>query len=228
MKNSLIVPVAADKPEYSDTLPYVFALGEDGIIVCIKSILGLPLKQFDAIYFTILGKHDERFFVADSLQLQCRRLNLDKVRIVLLDSPTDNQVETVYATIKKENIEGAIYVKDADSYFESADTGRNGVAIFPIEEMELLAPRDKSYVAVDDMYYITNIIEKFVVGHNISAGGYAFENSGEFCLYYDKLKHYGHLYLSHIIYAMLLDKKTFRPFMVKKYRDWGSKEMLKI
>ena len=35
----------------------------------------------------------------------------------------------------------------------------NGVAIYPIEELEMLDPRDKSYVAVDDMYYITNIIE---------------------------------------------------------------------
>ena len=36
MSSNLIVPVAADKPEYSNKLPYVFALGEDGIIVCIK------------------------------------------------------------------------------------------------------------------------------------------------------------------------------------------------
>lgn len=50
MSSNLIVPVAADKPEYSNKLPYVFALGEDGIIVCIKSVLGLPLDRFDNIY----------------------------------------------------------------------------------------------------------------------------------------------------------------------------------
>ena len=49
MSSNLIVPVAADKPEYSNKLPYVFALGEDGIIVCIKSVLGLPLDRFDNI-----------------------------------------------------------------------------------------------------------------------------------------------------------------------------------
>ena len=54
MNSSLIVPVAADKPEYNNKLPYVFAFGEDGIIICIKSILGLPLDRFDRIYFTIL------------------------------------------------------------------------------------------------------------------------------------------------------------------------------
>ncbi len=226
MNSNLIVPVAADKPEYCNKLPYVFALGEDGIIVCIKSILGLPLDHFDTIYFAILRKHDERFYIADSLQMQCKRLGLPNVKIVILDKPTCDQVETVFITIQQEKVSGSLYIKDADSYFESDEVMQNGVAIYPIEELELLDPRDKSYVAVDDMYYITNIIEKSVIDHHISAGGYAFEDTEEFCTYYNGLRHYERLYLSHIIYAMLLDKNTFRPFMVKNYKDWGTKRMM--
>ena len=226
MSSNLIVPVAADKPEYSNTLPYVFALGEDGIIVCIKSVLGLPLDRFDNIYFTVLRKHDDLFYIADSLRMQCKRLGLVNVKIAILDEPTRDQVETVFMTIQQERISGSIYIKDADCYFESKEAIRNGVAIYPIEELEMLDPRDKSYVAVDDMYYITNIIEKSVIGHYISAGGYAFEDCDMFCRYYTSLRHYDRLYLSHIIYAMLLDKKTFRPFLVKNYEDWGSKRML--
>ncbi len=228
MNSSLIVPVAADKPEYNNKLPYVFAFGEDGIIICIKSILGLPLDRFDRIYFTILRKHDERFFVADSLRMQCKRLGFKNVSIVVLDEPTRDQVETVFCTIREEQISGSIYIKDADSYFESDEAVQNGVAIYPIEELDMLDPRDKSYVSVDDMYYITNIIEKSIIGHYISAGGYAFEDCNDFCEYYKRLRHYPHLYLSHIIYAMLLDKKTFRPFLVKNYKDWGSKRMLNL
>ena len=226
MSSNLIVPVAADKPEYSNKLPYVFALGEDGIIVCIKSVLGLPLDRFDNIYFTVLRKHDDLFYIADSLRMQCKRLGLVNVKIVILDEPTRDQVETVFMTIQQERISGSIYIKDADCYFESKEEIRNGVAIYPIEELEMLDPRDKSYVAVDDMYYITNIIEKSVIGHYISAGGYAFVDCDMFCRYYTSLRHYDRLYLSHIIYAMLLDKKTFRPFLVKNYEDWGSKRML--
>lgn len=163
MSSNLIVPVAADKPEYSNKLPYVFALGEDGIIVCIKSVLGLPLDRFDNIYFTVLRKHDDLFYIADSLRMQCKRLGLVNVKIVILDEPTRDQVETVFMTIQQERISGSIYIKDADCYFESKEEIRNGVAIYPIEELEMLDPRDKSYVAVDDMYYITNIIEKSVI-----------------------------------------------------------------
>ena len=31
--------------------------------------------------------------------------------------------------------------------------------------------------------------------------------------------------MSHIVYAMLLDNKSFRPFEVEDYQDWGNKNM---
>ena len=223
MSYSLIVPVAADSIENNKSLPYLFGLSKDGIIICIKSILGMDLSVFSNIYFTILKKHDDTFFVADSLNMQLKRLGINNAKVVILDEPTTDESETVYQTIKSEKITGPIFIKDGDSFFEAAIDAPNGVAIYPIEELEFLDPRNKSYVAVDDMFYITNIIEKSVVGHYISAGGYAIEDAELFCKYYDKLRSYGKLYLSHLIYAMLLDKKTFRPIMVKEYMDWGSR-----
>ncbi len=228
MNRNLIVPMAADKKEYQQRLPSVFSLGDDGIIVCIKSIMGLKLDQFDNIYFTILKKHDDTYFIADSLRMQCRRLGIPNINIVILDSPTKDQVETLHKTIVQNNITGSIYIKDADCFFESKEATTNGVAVFPIEELEILDPRHKSYVTIDDMFYITNIIEKSVIGRYISAGGYFFESAEEFCSYSDRLRVYGRLYISHVIYAMLLDKKMFRPMMVKKFKDWGTKAMLNL
>lgn len=221
--SSLIVPVAADKPEYATGLPYVFSLDRDGVILCIKSIMGLELDKFDHIYFTILKKHNDHFFIADSLNLQFRRLGISKAKVVVLDEPTQDQAETIYDTIMQEHIEGSIFIKDADSYFKTPVECANGIAIFPIEQLDVLSPKDKSYVAVDDMYYITNIIEKSVVGHYISAGGYAIHDASTFLDYYHRLRGYGKLYFSHIIYAMLLDKVTFRPLMVSDYKDWGTR-----
>lgn len=219
---NLIVPVAADKAEYKDGLPYVFGLDGDGVIICLKSILGLELEQFDNIYFTVLRKHDERFFVGDNLRLQFKRLGMHNAKVVVLDTPTQDQAETICQTIMQEHIQGSIFIKDADSYFKTSLVDENGVAIFPIEELDILSPKDKSYVAVDDMYYPTNIIEKNVVGHYISAGGYYIQDAAVYMGYYDRLRRYGKLYLSHIIYAMLLDKKAFRPMIVEEYKDWGT------
>lgn len=219
---NLIVPVAADKAEYKDGLPYVFGLDGDGVIICLKSILGLELAQFDNIYFTVLKKHEERFFVGDNLRLQFKRLGIHNAKVVVLDVPTQDQAETIYQTIQSEGIKGSIFIKDADSYFSTSIIEGNGVAIYPIEELDVLSPKNKSYVAVDDMYYPTNIIEKNVVGHYISAGGYLIRDAEIYNCYYNRLRQFGRLYLSHIIYAMLLDKKTFRPMLVDEYKDWGT------
>lgn len=220
--SSLIVPVAADKPEYTDSLPYVFGFDDDGIIICIKSMLGLNLDAFSHIYFTILRKHDERFFLSEALRLQFRRLGLKNAEVVVLDKPTEDQAETVYQTIQLAGISGPVFIKDGDCYFKADVRPVNSVAIFPIEELPVLDPRDKSYVVVDDMNYVTNIIEKRVVGHFISAGGYSIESAEDFCRYYLELRGFGKLYLSHIIYSMLLDKVTFRPEIVSDYKDWGT------
>lgn len=225
-QRSLLVPVAADKPEYENGLPYVFGLDKDGVLICIKSIMGLDQNKFDNIYFTVLRKHDERFFVSDTLKLQFKRLGINNAKVVVLDEPTQDQAETIYRTIMQEHIQGSIFIKDADSYFRTDLNNENAVALFPIEQLEILSPQDKSYAAVDDMYYLTNIIEKTVVGHYISAGGYYIRKVDTFLHYYNLLRPYGRLYLSHIIYAMLLDKKTFRPMMVEEYKDWGTRRDL--
>jgi hypothetical protein len=145
----------------------------------------------------------------------------------VLDEPTTSQAETIYRTIQQENITGSIFIKDADSSFTAEVTPYNGVAVFPLEKMDYIDPRDKSYVAVDDMQYITNIIEKRVVSHFFSAGGYCFQSANDFCKYYLELAEYPHLYLSHIIYAMLLNNKPFRPIAVKNYKDWGTSKLFK-
>jgi len=225
-KMSLIVPAAADKPEYENGIPYIFGQDQDGVAICVKSVMGLDLKQFDKVYFTILKKHNERFFIEDLMNLQFKRLGITNAKVVVLDNSTADQAETVYQTIEQERIAGTIFIKDADCYFKTDMSSGNGVAIYPIESLDVLAPKDKSYVAVDDMYYITNIIEKSVVGHYISAGGYLV-NTKDFLHYYKELRNFGKLYLSHIIYAMLLDKKTFRPMMVEEYKDWGTKKAWK-
>lgn len=218
---SLIVPAASDKGNESGAMPRIFSTGRDGVLMCVKSMLGLNLDAFDNIYFTILRKHAEAFDTDSLLRLQFRRLGLDNVHIVILDEPTATQAETIVRTIEKEEITGSIFVKDADCFFRAEVFPENGVAVYPLEHLELVDPRHKSYVAVDDMQHVTNIIEKRVVSHLFNAGGYCFEDVAKFLKAYDKYASLGHFYLSHLIYAMLLDGDLFRPIQVKEYNDWN-------
>lgn len=220
-KFSLIVPVAADRPEYVGSMPYVFAPDKDGTMLCVKAITGLNLDVFDNIYFTVLRKHARAYDIDKLLELQFRRLGLGKARIVILDTPTATQAATIVETLKKERIEGAIFVKDADGYFAAEIYPENGVAVYPLEQLDLVDPRNKSYVAVDDMQHITNIIEKRIVSNLFNAGGYCFESAGDFLEAYIKFNSLGHIYLSHLIYSLLLEGHTFRPIKVTEYSDWN-------
>lgn len=226
---SLIVPIAADKPEYESHIPYVFRMDDSGTMYCLKAILGLELSAFENIYITILKKHDAKYGIAGMLHLQIERLNLKNVHICVLETSTRNQAETIYQTIKQEDISGAIYIKDSDGYFKSEIVVQNGVAVCPIEKLAVLKPQNKSYVTVDNMYYITNIIEKKVIGHMINVGGYCFEDSMMFCRYFERLNDMNEkLYLSHIVYAMLLDEIIFRPTEVADYEDWEDNILVNI
>lgn len=218
---SLIVPIAGDRPEYENHLPIVFSLDADGIMMCLKSIQGLNLDAFSSIYLTVLDKHCKAYDVDTMLDLQLRRLGLrEKTHIVILEEATLNQVETIAKTIEKGKITGPIFIKDADSRFKATAMPENGVTVFPLEELRRVDPQHKSYVAVDDMQHVTNIIEKKVVSHLFNAGGYTFESAEVFCREYKKLRGLGdHLYLSHLIYSMLLHGYTFRPIYVKDYYD---------
>lgn len=228
MSNSLIIPIAADKEEYSNRIPYVFEYGTDGIMLCVKSIMGLNIEIFDHIFFVVLDKHNEKYHLKERLEEQFLRLAFRKARVYVLKNCTESQVETVYRTITENDLHGAFFVKDPDGYFEMEAFFQNGVATYPLEELKSVDPRNKSYVAVDDGFFITNIIEKKVISNLFNAGGYIFEDADQFCHYYLSMKDYGKLYLSHIIYAMLLDRILFRPQPVKNYKDWGTDELYKL
>lgn len=219
MSFSLIVPAAANKDEYKERLPCVFRLNTKGLPLCVESVMGLNLQQFTTIYFTILRQHDEIYGIASMLRIQLDRVGLQRAKIVILDEPTPCQAATIYETITKEGISGLIFIKDADSFFTVDVQPQNGLVVYPLEKLSQVNPQHKSYVAVDDMQFITNTIEKRVIDHYFNAGGYCFEDAETFCNYYHRYADMKGLYLSHIVYAMLLDKYNFRPFMAENYND---------
>ena len=219
MSFSLIVPAAAHKESYDKQLPKIFHLNNKGVSLCVDAIMGLDLGLFSHIYFTILHQHDMLYGISAMLRIQLDRIGLRNAKIVELEHPTSSQVDTIYQTICKEHISGPIFIKDADCSFTAEIYPQNGIVVYPLEKLTMVNPQHKSYVAIDDMSYITNTIEKRVIDHYFNAGGYCFDNASTFCNYCERYIGQHGLYLSHIIYAMLLDKQIFRPFIANNYKD---------
>lgn len=227
-KLSLIVPAAADNATQPDAMPYVFSLDRSGIMLCIRSIQGLNLDTFDNIYFTILRKHAQLFYLDELFKLQFKRLGMKNAHLVILEQPTLSQVDTIQQTLLQEDIRGSFFIKDADGYFTGEVLRENGIAVLPLENLEMVDPRHKSYVSLDDMYYVTNIIEKRIVSHYFNVGGICIENANLFHRYYRHLQQIGdgeRICMSHMVYAMLLDKLKFRPIMADHYIDYGTESL---
>ena len=222
MPFNLIVPIASYKSEYLHSLPAVFQKGEDGLMPCIKAVQSLDCALFDHIYFTILRIMEEKHHLCALLKEQFQKIGLTKAEIIILDHPTLSQPETIYQTICQANIKGTVFIKDADCSFSGEVLPQTGVVIYPLESLKWVNPQNKSYVAVDDHFYVTNIIEKKIISHYFLAGGYCFEDSDLYCRYYQRFAGQKGLYLSHIIYAMLLDKHLFRPILATEYTDFES------
>lgn len=219
-QRTLIMPIAANKPEYVHRMPRIFQMAEDGTMLCIKALQSLDLTKYGHIYITILKSLDERYSLSEMLKLQFRIKGIKNADVVVLEEPTSSQPETIFQTIRKMNICGSIFIKDADCSFTGDDTNENAIVIYPLEQLDWVNPKNKSYANIDDMYYITNIIEKRIVSHYFTAGGYCFEDADTYCHYYERFAGQQNLYLSHIIYSMLLDKHIFRPVIAKEYDDF--------
>lgn len=225
---TLIVPMVSVK--YKDTVPLEFKYDNNtGQINCIKALEGIDLSMFTKIYFVMLYEHELKYHIAEKITV-ARKFNkklLDtEVIFKFLDIPTSSQTETIYNTIIEYNIKGPIFIKDADNTCTcEGQIKGNTVLVYPLENTPIVDPQHKSYVNVDDQNFVVNIIEKRVVSNLFNCGGYSFTDAALFKTAYEALLGYeditNHMYISHIIYWLILNKKIkFRPVEATYYEDF--------
>ena len=225
---TLIVPMVSVKSK--DTVPLEFKYDNNtGQINCIKALEGIDLSMFTKIYFVMLYEHELKYHIAEKITV-ARKFNkklLDtEVIFKFLDVPTSSQAETIYNTIVEYDIKGPIFIKDADNTCTcDGQIKGNTVLVYPLENTPIVDPQHKSYVNVDDQNFVVNIIEKRVVSNLFNCGGYSFTDAALFKTAYEALLGYedivNHMYISHIIYWLILNKKVkFRPVEATYYEDF--------
>ena len=116
-------------------------------------------------------------------------MDLEVSRDYILEEQTSSQSETVYNAIKKNNIDGFIFIKDSDGYYEcNVDCADNQIAFFDLNDMDNINARTKSYIELDVNGIVTNIVEKQVISSTFSVGGYGFASASKFCETFDSIK----------------------------------------
>ena len=235
-KYKLIVPMLNASKKYENSVPIEFQYDNDtGKINCVKSIEGLKvnyLETFDKIYFIILSKHEKKYHLADKIMLSIKNSPLNGIECIFtfVDYPTSSQAETIYNELKKYDIKGPIFIKDADNMcICDKELKGNSVLVYSLENTPIVDPQHKSYITVDDQNFVTNIIEKRIVSNLFNCGGYSFKTALDFIEAYEAIQQFediaNHMYISHIIYWLILNKKLkFRPIEAIGYEDFELKE----
>lgn len=106
----LSIIICADSLD--SNLPIFVTTCHDGKMM-LENILESYLDNY-SIYITILSENDERFKITKRL----RYIFQNRINITVLDAPTSSLSETVYNTIKRNNITGAVLIRDCNSFFE--------------------------------------------------------------------------------------------------------------
>ena len=220
----LIIPAAADK----SGKPYIFDSDASGELLLCKSLLGISLSSFNSIYITLLNKHTEKYALLPKLEQAFKRHSLwERVKITLLEESA-SEPYTIAETIKRNDIKGEFMIKDTDNYFQITPIAGNYICAYPLDLLKRVNPSNKSYIELDYSMYVTNIIEKRIIGRYFCVGGYCFKSTDVFLNHYEKLlslkDNKEFFYLSHIIFSMLMQGESFRPLIVSDYIDWGTEE----
>lgn len=226
---TLIVPMINAEME---NIPIEFQQdNKTGLINCVRSLMNIDMSQFTAIHFILLKSDEEKWHISERIQIDLRIIGVPNIPIKFSfeDNVTSSQAETIYNEIERNNISGAIFIKDADNACSCENiTPKNSVLIYPLESTPIVDPQHKSYIVVDDQNFVMNIIEKRVISGMFNCGGYSFENVNDFTNAYENIKKYEsknvHMYISNIIYWLMLYKGLkFRPIEATAYDDFEIK-----
>ena len=223
----LIIPMAGSSSRFPNLKPKWMLTHPNGNFMVLKAISGLNLADFKKIIFVCLQEHEEKHHFTQGFNEELEKMGiLKKSEVFLLDKQTQHQSETIAKAIIHFKITGPIFIKDSDNYFEVNYLGGNCICYFDLNKSGLIKPKNKSYIEFDEFGIISNIIEKQVLSPFFSVGGYGFSEAENFIEYLSKIEATasGEVYISNVIYEMILANQKFSSSLVEVYKDWGTLE----
>jgi len=142
--------------------------------------------------------------------------------LLKLDKDTESASDTVSQCILKSKVTGSIFIKDADDYFEIDEVNPNEVCTYSLNDCKNITPGNKSYIKKNDSGQVLTIVEKNVISSDFCCGLYSFESSTDFVNTYESIRQVGEIYISHVIYKMILNGMKFKNRNTKNFLDWGT------
>ena len=220
----LLLPIAGRSSRFPNMKPKWLLTHPNGNFMIDESISKMDLSVFDEIILISLIELENNHHFSQLLAARIQEIAGGvPCRCVLLENSTSSQSETVAEGLRQVGGEFSFVVKDSDNQFSYKATEDNSIAVGDLNAVGLINAKNKSYVEVNKDKKVTNIVEKKVISNFFCVGAYSFKSSQQFLEYYDSCdKSSGELYISGLIYMMLIDGISFSTTLVKNYTDWGT------
>jgi hypothetical protein len=189
----------------------------------VDSILGMGLKTIDSLNLIYLKEHEDKFNFKKGLLKNLKKYNLDSlINFIELETETIHQVETIQMGLKAIGKDISFIIKDCDNSFNVniSSLDNNFVSYCKLENLKGSDVASKSYLQLDTMNVIANIVEKKVISDKFCCGGYYFKSSNEF-LEYSNIES-SNSFVSDVVFNMILNGKTFVGMECSNYEDWGT------
>jgi len=187
-----------------------------------KAIEGINLDIFSRVLVVCLKEHIEQYASIENLKSSFKNATGRDADFLALESATSSQSETIYKALSLGEVKGPFFIKDCDNIFTCQPEPKNCVATINLNDIGLVDAKNKSYVEVDSLGIISNIVEKDVISNQFCCGGYGFESASEFKATYESITSSDEVYISHIIYKMILEGEEFSTINANSYKDWGT------
>lgn len=219
----LILPIAGASSRFPNMRPKWMLTHPCGRMMITEAVSKLALDSFTGIVVIGLKALEERYHFEHALRQEFTELSPSTpLEVVLLDTPTRNQPETVARGLIECGLTGPFYIKDSDNRFRDTPQPENSVACIDLHALSMVNASNKSYVTADEHGVLINIVEKQIISSLFCVGGYGFNSAEEYLHHWNLLKTSDNLYVSHIIYAMMLAGSQFRIRTITEYDDWGT------
>jgi hypothetical protein len=219
---TLILPVAGKSSRFPGMRPKWLLTMPDGKLMLEKAVEKLNMIDFNRVVVVCLREHIDAYLTDKSLAAVLSGIIHPNVEVCILDKPTSSQSETVALALERMKVEGSFFVKDCDNMFSCRWSGGNEIAVLDLNSVGLIDAKNKSYVNVDALGNVNNIVEKQVISNFFCCGGYGFANTSLFLKHYHSIQSNQEVYLSHIIYSMLMVDESFQIKLADSYIDWGT------
>lgn len=152
------------------------------------------------------------------------------IEIVTFDEQTPGPADTVAQMVARAGVEGPVFVKDCDSWFEPAENVFCDCVCFADLRSingEVRNVAAKSFLSLNENALLLGMVEKSVSSNYISVGGYGFHDARLYTEAYARLVtrgDEGELFVSHVILDAMVQGAVFKGIESKGYVDVGTLE----